>query len=176
MSKDKLIKLIENMSESEADTLYRKLSPKKQNKILDRKTYMIWLKLTKLEKDLLNEFKNYEKFHKWLIKQHGYGKDGMQLSCISLTKINKETLFFLPSRLAGSIRPHNLEYMGVLPKNVDFGKVYRAVVNKKHIGTFDTHEQAQQAARKAMVARIHAIMEECKADVSKEAYEAIKNI
>ena len=53
---------------------------------------------------------------------------------------------------------------------------FQAKVGGKSYGLYDTHEQAQQAARKAMVARIHAIMEECKHLISKEAYEAIKTI
>lgn len=176
--RSKLIRLIERMSDDEVGVLYKKLLPKTGNKILSKKTYSWWLKYSKTGKALAIEFKEYDKFHNWVIKQHGYGEDGMHLSCISNSEVNPSTLFFLPSKLAASIRPENLETKGVHPRNrwSDGARLFIAKVNEKHIGTFDTHEQAQHAARKAMVARIHAIMEECKHLISKEAYEAIKEI
>ena len=144
-------------------------------KVLNKKTYRIWLGLLRTGKDISSDLIDYKDFHAWIIKQHGYGKDDMNLCCISEDKINKKTIFFLPAKLSATIRPANFN-KGVHSEGASSIRYYARVNGKMLKGSFDTHERAQHAARKAMVARIHAIMEECKHLISKEAYEAIKTI
>lgn len=187
MSKYKLKKFAEYIDEETAKEFYRNhkkeidnLSRRQDSKygginssgrVIDDKTYRLWANFLKTKK-FTPEFMDYRKFHEWLIKQHGYGNEEMYLNCIDEVVASDKTIFFLPKKLSLTIRPSVLNHKGVISKFTGF----QAKVGGKSYGLYDTHEQAQQAARKAMVARIHTIMEEHKHLISKEAYEAIKAI
>lgn len=181
---EKFVKFIDNETakefyqkhKDEIDNLVRRRDSKfgginSAGRILSKDTYAWWSKFL-VESKLSGDLLDYRKFHEWVINLHGYGEDGMFLSCIHETEANEKTIFFLPKKLSLTIRPKNLNQKGVIYKYTG----WLAKINDKSYGMYETREEAQAAARKAMVARIHSIMEECKDMISAEAYRAILEI
>lgn len=143
-------------------------------KIIERKTYSAWIKLLKMEKEISSQFKDYVKFHEWIVQQHGYGNNEMHLSCISSTLVSKDTVFYLPKRLCAMIKPKQLDGgYGVRWRYSRAGGYWIAHVNHKYLGSSYDQSEAVLMARTAMLKRIHTLTAELKDQLSNEAYEAI---
>lgn len=126
-------------------------------------------------------FKSYSYFHDWCQNQMGFGQEGFQLDKDLLLKGNKvyseDTCVFLPNSLNLLLITHKVN-RGSLPIGVSANRGrFRAQCFRnpapKHIGYFDTPEEAFNAYKQAKEAFIKAQAEKWKALIDPRAYAAL---
>ena len=136
----------------------------------------VWL--TYVGCSVSENFKNYSYFHEWCQNQIGFGQEGFELDKDLLFKGNKvyseETCLFLPSQL-NSLLLSCKATRGGLPIGVcAHGQRFKADCCSKHIGYFDTPEEAFHAYKQVKEAFIKAQAEKWKALIDPRAYAALR--
>ena len=126
-------------------------------------------------------FKSYSYFYRWCQNQVGFGFQGFQLDKDLLIKGNKvyseDNCLFLPQEL-NKLLISSRACRGSLPIGVcisqnRFLAQYSIDSVSKHIGLFDTPEEAHNAYKKAKESHIKLQAEKWKDQIDIRAYEAL---
>ncbi len=127
-------------------------------------------------------FKNYSYFHDWCQRQIGFGQEDFQLDKDFLIKGSKiyseDTCLFLPRELNALMNYYRARReslpLGITTQNGRFrAQCYRGKSVSRHLGYFDTPEEAFQAYKQAKEAYIKAQAEKWKALIDPRAYAAL---
>lgn len=130
-------------------------------------------------------FLSYEKFEDWCGKQVGFGKDGFRLDKDILIKGNKvyspETCCFVPVELNG-VLVNKSRARGDYPVGVSLNKStgkFKARVSYschgKHLGVYDTPEEAFFVYKQAKEEYIKSLANKWKDQIDPRVYEALLN-
>lgn len=130
------------------------------------------------------DFKDYTYFRDWCRKQIGFGLAGFELDKDLLFKGNKvysaETCAFVPVRLniliGGKIRGKGPYPIGVSKHRGKFeARLTLDNGGRKHLGGFNSPEEAFQVYKAAKEERIKAVVEKYRLEIDPRVYIALKN-